>query len=148
MAKHFFKQPPTFKWRHWLEHCLSDWHAKVWVQVFMQAVFFFQFSKQFTSLRSQYLFNTIQFRNQYYYQEGFVYYPYYGAPLVEYLEIGVSYLLATRKTPCWQESQNIGKALVKINCQQPNRHLVSRCIGTIQATITTCSGDMTTTDIK
>ena len=110
--------------------------------------FFFQFSKQFTSLRSQYLINTIQFRNQYYYQEGFVYNPYYGAPLVEYLEIGVSYLLATRKTPCWQESQNIGKALVKINCQQPNRHLVSRCIGTIQATITTCSGDMTTTDIK
>ena len=55
MAKLFFKQPPTFKWRHWLEHCLSDWHAKVWVQVFMQAVFFFQFSKQFTSLRSQYI---------------------------------------------------------------------------------------------
>ena len=67
---------------------------------------------------------------------------------MEYLEIGVSYLLATRKTPCWQESQKIGKALVKINCQQPNRHLVSRCIGTIQATITTCSGDMTATDIK
>ena len=67
---------------------------------------------------------------------------------MEYLEIGVSYLLATRKTPYWQESQDIGKALVKINCERPNRHLVSRCIGTIQATITTCSGDMTTRDIK